>query len=329
VRLQNQTPFPAHLLRVDLPDEDFVRAVVLSKATYELTQAGVLVPSTAPMPILPEPLATPFGTFHGEIYPKKDQVDLCVLGTLERSVPVTALEVSVRAGDHVRRVRVMGDRRWVRGAYGLVPSRPEPFTAMPLGYSRAYGGRAPSEHGEVAWTDNPDGVGFYLREEDAVDRPLPNLEPSGAPHTSAWSEHVPVAGLGPYPMFWGLRAREGVTLNRERTELTGIVPRLFNHAHPDLVVPSIRPGDTVEIDGARDAPVRFELPRTRAHAICWTAHERVDAPATIDGVFVWLDAARVVVTQRAHFQYVFRKGEPRGALVTMTDASAWPPPGGS
>ena len=54
MRLQNQTPFPAHLLRVDLPDEDFVRAVVLSKATYELTQAGVLVPSTAPMPILPE-----------------------------------------------------------------------------------------------------------------------------------------------------------------------------------------------------------------------------------------------------------------------------------
>lgn len=327
MRLQNQTPFPAHLLTVDLPDEHFVRAVVLSKATYDLTAEGMLVPSLAQMPVALEPLVTPFGTFHGEVFPKKDGVDVCVLGTLSRSTPASGVDVVVRVGPYVHRVRVVGDRHWRRTEAGLVPSRPAPFTTMPLGYSRAYGGRAKGEHGEVTWTDNPDGIGFYLREEDAENNPLPNLEAADAPPPAAWNEHAPVAGLGPYPMFWGLRAREGLRLGDDHA-LAHIGPRVFNVAHPDMVVPSLEPGAAVSIDNVRDAPVRFELPHTRAHVVCWTAQERVDAPAAIDGVFVWLDAARVVITQRAHFHYVIRKGEPRGALITLVDAEPWSPPGG-
>lgn len=328
MRLQNQTPFPAHLLTVNIPDEGFVRAVVLSKATYDLTPEGALVPSQEPMPVTPEPLVTPFGTLHGEVFPKKDGVDVCVLGTLSRTTPATAVEVVVRAGPYVHRVAVVGDRRWRRVGDVLVPTAPAPFTTMPLGYARAYGGRAVGEHGEVAWPDNPDGVGFYLREEDANEKPLPNLEAHDAPPPTSWQEHRPVAGLGPYPMFWGLRGREGLSVGDDQM-LADIRPRVFNQAHPDMVVPSLEPGASFSIENVRDAPVRFELPRTRAHVVCWTAQERVDAQASIDGVYVWLDAGRVVITQRAHFHYVIRKGEPRGALVTMVDAEPWAPPEGS
>lgn len=39
---------------------------------------------------------------------------------------------------------------------------------------------------------------------------MPNIEPGDSPALERWEDAAPIAGRGPYPSFWGLRARTPV-----------------------------------------------------------------------------------------------------------------------
>src|SRR5436190_866640 len=70
----------------------------------------------------------------------------------------------------------------------LVASAPEPFSELPLAYSRAYGGKAEFNFEPVAWPDNPDGIGYYLSRDQAMNQPLPNIEPGNGPFIRTWED---------------------------------------------------------------------------------------------------------------------------------------------
>ena len=223
--------------------------------------------------------------------------------------------VTARLGRFTSQLRVLGDRVWEsRGKGDPVPSAPLRFTEMPIAYKRAFGGKAPGSMGEVPWPQNPDGRGFYQTAAEAVGKPLANLEWTAGPAVRSWQDRPDPAGWGPYPMFWGLRAAASVLLDNDKN-VTGMSRKAFNHAHPAMVVDAIAEGERVEIEGVQSQPITFHVPRLPLTLQWSCGPDRGSVPLTADGLYVWIDQRKVVVTGRARFKYPFRRGEPRGARL--------------
>jgi hypothetical protein len=315
VLLDNQTRWPAIGQATELGGEETC-AVIIVKRTYDLARDGSLTPSAEPLPLVPDLLETAYGIFHGELYFSKQGADLCVLGTVRRARPVTSARVHIRLGRHQHALRVVGDRVWQKQSGGaLVPGPPRPFTEMPLSYGRAFGGTADHEGYDSAWPDNPTGVGYYLTAEQAVDHPLANIEEATAPESYLWSDRPPVAGWGPYPNFWGLRAMTAVKVRPDRPEIESVSTSLFNHAHPRLMVPAIVPGETVVVEGLDEAPLAVEVPRDRLLVETRIGGRSAQLDTRIDGVFIWTDARKMVVTSRCNHSYRFHPHELREAIL--------------
>jgi hypothetical protein len=315
VELVNDTPASALLQIAELARPPLA-AVVIAKSTFDLEPDGELRWSADPMPLVPGLLYTVFGMFHGEGYFKKSGVDLCVLGTVRRDEEVTSARVRLSVAHRaLREITVFGDRRWVRSAAGkLVPSEPESFLELPLSYDYAYGGSAPFQGLLAPFTDNPVGRGYYLEEEHALHQRLPNIVWSHDPRPERFDAPQAVAGFGPYPSFWGLRALPNVIVDAETSEIADVRPAIFNHAHPEVVLPELAPGTPIAIEGL-NGDIAFAVPPepVRIEIEVGERRERIAAP--IDGVFVWADARKVVITQRARFAYEIVSEERRRAFV--------------
>ena len=123
-------------------------------------------------------------------------------------------------------------------------------------------------------------------------------------------------------MYWGLRANRAVKADRQTGAVLDVSTELFNHAHPDLILERLGPGEALRVIGVRPRPVEVFTPRERpiVHVTVGSATTR--AAGDVDGVFIWLDAARVVVTWRARFRYAIRQEELRSARLTFTGAEA-------
>ncbi len=319
MRLFNDTGASAILHAANLLEPE-LRAVVIVKRTYTLASDGRLTLAGDPMPIVPDRLSTDFGLFHGELFFRKRGVDLCVLGTVRLDSPVARTEVRLQwqGGGHA--LRVTGDRVWTRTRSGdLIPSAPVPFREMPLSYARAYGGVAEVDGEDVPWPDNPMGIGYYEKADFAVGKPLPNVEPSNYPLSPDWQTRVPVAGWAPYPMYWGLRANRAVKADPDTGAVLDVSTELFNHAHPDLILDRLDPGEPLRVIGARPDPVEVFTPRERPIVEIAVGSTTSVAAGEVDGVFIWLDTSRVVNTWRARFRYAVRKEELRSARLTFVE----------
>ncbi|MBK6516585.1 MAG: DUF2169 domain-containing protein [Polyangiaceae bacterium] len=107
--------------------------------------------------------------------------------------PCTAREVRLELGVLKKRLYVSGDRHWRGGS----ASAPSPFTELPMGWERAFGG-----HG---YPDNPLGRGVAPGQGPAGPvHWLPNIEDPKAA-VGAPSDRPAPAGLGPYPATWPQR----------------------------------------------------------------------------------------------------------------------------
>jgi uncharacterized protein YjbI with pentapeptide repeats len=103
------------------------------------------------------------------------------------SGPVGGQEVLVKVGNRVKSLFISGDRKWIDG----YPSKPEPFTTMPVDYLHAFGG--------LSFNNNPDGKGFK-------DGNLPNIEYARSMMTSE-SDIPEIAGFAPLDPSWPQRMR--------------------------------------------------------------------------------------------------------------------------
>lgn len=311
MELVNASPHQAALLRTDLGAGDVV-GVAIVKATFDFDDRGATAPAAEPMPLVKQFLETPFGIFHDEHFFKKQGVDLCVLGHVKRQRPVHEARVRLTCGARRWELLVLGDRRWQR-SYGnqLLPSSPASFTEMPLGYSHAFGGEVMLSELAYAYPANPKGRGFYRTAEEAEKQPVHNIDdPRLAPATWKPTELRP-AGWGPYPNFWALRATGAVVQDAKTGDLQSVRPSLFNHAHPDLVLEAVQPGEPILIDGLQDQPIQLGVPKPPAVVHLTVGAETRELDAPIDGIFVWTDQRKLVITQRARFRYVRRPRELR------------------
>lgn len=313
MELINHTDFPARLLKLEVEPEFPIRAAVLWKATYALHPTGEVTHAHDPMPILSDRLETRFGVFHAETFFQKEDVDVVFAGTLRTSIPVTEANIVLRTRGLEHRMRVMGNRRWVRLGDRLVPSEPEPFVEMPITYGRAYGGRTEVDGLQQVFAANPEGVGYYGSEAQADNMPLPNLLAFDAPREIGWDTPLAVVGWGPYPMHWELRAREGIIPQGtpEAPELPRLRPRLNNNAHPGLIVAELHPGDRLEFEGVDGSCAVVHLPDEVLFVQAQVGEVVEQCVGRIDGVVWWHDVGRLTVTHRAFFSYEHRRNELR------------------
>jgi hypothetical protein len=317
MHLRNETRWPAMLQQADFGTPTRY-AVVISKQTYLRQPDGALAPVEDPMPITGDPVETSYGTLNGDIFLRKEGADLCVLGSVRRKRKHAELAVTVACQQFRHTLRVSGDRAWLPTAdkRKLVPSAPVPFDEMELSYRRAYGGVARAEGMEAPNPDNPIGRGYHTTRDEAVGKLLPNIESAAARPIRAWEDRPAPAGWGPYFMSWGLRASDAVKADPKTGTLLSISPKVFNNAHPELVLRQIDPGSRIVLDGVRDQPWTVDLPRALGRVSVVVGLQTFEATSRIDGVFVWLDTDRVVVTQRANFRYAFEREQVRGATLT-------------
>jgi uncharacterized protein YjbI with pentapeptide repeats len=138
-----------------------------------------------------------------------------------------------------KKLLVFGDRYWRGGTFGRSMTEPAPFTQMPLGWERAFGGES--------YPKNPLGRGIAAAEgNDEI--PLPNVEDPAACVSSPGQRPEP-AGFGPLEMGWPQRQSKAGTYDDRwlQEDFPGYArdtdPAFFSAAAPDQRIQGVFRGD--------------------------------------------------------------------------------------
>jgi hypothetical protein len=302
--LENRTTFSAGLFRTII-DDTRLAAAVICRVTYDL-EGGRAIPSAdQPWIVSFPPRETEYGLLESDECFYRGGVDVFVFGhaCTPRGTKVERLEVSVSIGKSFHRsVVVTGDRSWRKSGRKLVASDPVPFSKIPLRVEYAFGGKGKWDGLETMYPDNPDGKGYYLDEEAAIDQPLPNIEEPDA-LVRAWDDRPPPAGVAPCPLGCSLRFHNGVKMEEDGT--TRILPTFFNSAFPRMIAREVLPGDPVRIEGVSpDGPISFLVPDTDLWTRIRFDDELAERKLAIDQVGIEADRVRMFITYRYPFRYV-------------------------
>ncbi|WP_437971496.1 DUF2169 domain-containing protein [Sorangium sp. So ce260] len=337
MKLRNETRHAALLLRTaSSRSDDHMLGCVIARPTYRLAGGALAATPDDPWPISAAPVPTPLGTMPGDKPFYMGGIDVLLGGKVRQpgGAARPRLDVELDVGRTFRRrIAVLGDRTWVPGAGGhLVPSEPEPFVSMDLGYERAFGGTCPTDYGlDMPFTPNPAGRGFYLDAKNALGKPLPNLEDPARLLRSFGDTPDPV-GLGYYPAGGALRARAATSaampdparLSPGRTpELPmshrDILPTFFNMGHPGMMIDAggePKPGDGIRLaHGLRGGDLAFAMPALRMHVHVQLEDRQYVFPMHLDQIGIIAGEGRVFFSLRCVFEYRIRKEERRTATL--------------
>jgi hypothetical protein len=215
--MQAEVTNPAPSVYVDLYSRGAGRQAicVFVKRTYDLVPGRMVRSSRGEIPLLFEPIeedadgteAVACQVAECDLIPRKPCTDIVVHGHVRSpgAVPITNMVAALRIGEHCKQVSVVGDRR-VSWRPGTRPSfgAPEPFTALPLTWRRAFGGidgslvppkptdmielltaLDPEQH-PGAYPRNPAGTGWVINADERMldGLRLPNFERPEHPITA-------------------------------------------------------------------------------------------------------------------------------------------------
>jgi len=316
LELRNQTPYAAAFFNCVVSPDELLGAVV-ARATFCLERDTLVFDEKNPFPVGNEPLKLPEGELDREVPFLRNGVDLMILGHAYApdGKPVESLTMSIKVGQKfLRKILVIGDRVWEGDRDHLKPSRIQPFLKMPLSYQRAYGGRCLGEAGLMAFPGNSEGRGFYLTPEQALGKPLPNLEDPDHPIRS-WKDQPNPVGTAPYPASGSLRLVNSIELTKDPLKeevrspsdirIKRIKPEFFNNAHPSMIIyEPLHPGDIIEISNLTpEGPFRFFLPDLSMHAHVQLENRHFLFPAHLESIVILGDERRVFFTSRVAFRY--------------------------
>lgn len=239
--------------------------------------------------------------------------DVIVLGDAVAPTAAVRAAVRIRVGSYDLRLDVIGDRVWTRSWGRLVPSPPESFGRMPIVWGRAFGGAAKGAYGPVPFAANPLGRGYYLTEDEAEGKPLPNIEDPDHP-VERWSDQPRPVGCGPYPSNWWLRLGRYVKID-PAAEAVRVQPEvgIFDRAHPHLSGQRVDGGEIV-IEGMHaSGRIVLAIPRCPAVVDIQVGDRGGTRELTLDEIVVDLHRGYVDFTWRKGFTYRFK---PHATRVT-------------
>jgi hypothetical protein len=313
--LHNETPFAAVAIpSLDVDGMDLLLIVVA--AQFELPEPDYadsrlrLFPKQEPPNMAEEFVGEPGRSSikrDGQSAYVKPATDVHVRGDAyaPRDKAVTRMDVNIRVGPCAVDLRVWGDRTWTRAGR---PSEPAPFVSMPLVWERAYGGVAASstERKPAFEARNPIGCGLETSAQDAIAKPVPNIEDPRAPLRQLGDRAQPV-GVGPIGRDWQPRVGYAGTYDeawvRQRAPLW---PRDFNErffcSAPSYLQasPHLSGGEPVALQGLHpDGPISFRLPQLRLASRSHFLDDVIDRTPVLDGVLIETDVRRLTMYYRA------------------------------
>jgi len=146
---------------------------LIAKRTYDIVSGTCKVSSEQAPLATEDTMEDPENPLYSDVVAENDLIaykpttDVVVRACAyaPRGRQVYHCDCSVRVGSLSKIVRVYGNRRIESKIIrGLSFTDPEPFSEMPIGYSRAYGGMSVDERGTIRrYYPNPIGKGFYLK----------------------------------------------------------------------------------------------------------------------------------------------------------------------
>lgn len=319
MKLDNRTEFPAVLVRGVLGD-DMMFGSLAVRVTYDL--GPELRPAAEQLwEASVRPFDSPQGEMPGDELFYRGGVDLFVFGHARApgGRPTASMDVVCEVGDKFRHaVRVFGERRWVGRPLGAPRiGDPEPFREMPLTFDRAFGGKDEWDGLEVPFPANPEGRGFALDARSLAGRLLPNLEHPERLIAAPMDQPEPV-GLGLAPLGFGPRTMRHVDFDPETGMLERLGPGYFNHAFPDMIMPSsVVPGDLLAVHGVReDGPLELVIPPCPLTAHLSFDDKVIEERPALDQVGVEADEGRAFVSYRWPFRYRMIPEQKRDLVLT-------------
>lgn len=292
MELVSSTPLAAHLnIGRTLPNG--LRAgLLLAKATFTFDERGRLrLDDQGPLPLFDADKETALGLIPRDNMPRNDPAfEVCLLGKAHAPFgkPVPHVRVTLSVGDTTRSLDVHGNRFWVGQGPSAVLSAPEPFTEMPLTYSRAFGGTADIQIDvdspvEVSYPQNPEGVGFdpapvadMLHKElncptgfprFPLERAVPNIEAADSP-LRHWSDAPSPELWSAVPLSSTIHDQRCFRVEGEGNRARAVrVPGHLHRAHPAWVLPHApAPGTTIQLHNlSRSASLELRFPKLEVH----------------------------------------------------------------
>jgi len=348
----NETDWPAEIFRNEL-EENIMYNSVLARIRYKILNDNSLVPLTDGKnqlkDIRREPIEQEFGTIEPDLFFPRTGTDVIIIGyAMSINGYVDEMLINVSAGPYNESLKIIGDRVWEKNFFSkqLTPTKPEPFIKMPVKYQLAFGGVANHENGEVPNPYNPIGKGYYLSKNEAIGKPLPNIED---PHNliSVWKkpqkkniqEHInnikPV-GFAPYPSNWALRLQNIIKWEEnieeidpnDLEELYNIMETidfapengLFDRAHPKLSGKKIMPGQTIMIKGmSKNGLISFDIPKSPFEVFIELEDEKYSREMVLEEIFIDLINSYVDLSYRKLFDYEFIPHQTRITCLKYKD----------
>ncbi|MBA54408.1 MAG: hypothetical protein CMK89_08140 [Pseudomonadales bacterium] len=270
--LNNKTPFAAERTwGRDL--NGWHQWIVAVKATYDILPDGELELAEEQA----EPLFAPeyFGEpglsslqYEADLIPTKPTTDIIVNGTAYApgGKPSTEFAVALRANGKQKALRVLGERYWEQGLTGLKPSKPQPVTAVPIRYEKAFGGwdRSNPNPAKQKWDPrNPVGSSL-IQNDEQLGKTLHQFEYlEGSPHKTG------PAGFGAIDSFWSPRSQHIGTYDKAWQENRHPLlpldwkPQSLQCAPQDQQTEKpLRGGENIELFNLTpDGQLAFQLPR--------------------------------------------------------------------
>lgn len=322
-QLHNATPLPAGYT-TGLMKNGRNCLVIVAKATYDFPadRQGDVVFSPEQQPLFEtdayagEPgYSAPIS--ENDYPPLKRRCDVVLLNTVAHALegePIPHMDVGVRIGPWEKRLRVVGNRRWRhRWMKRYVPTEPEPFVHMPIGYDHAYGGiaihpDAEPDEGAPAYRPNPVGRGYlaYDDRRHIEDSPLPNTEAPDQPIQTPYDDYRPMA-FGPVARNWLPRSDWGGTYDDHWQEHhKPLLPddfdeRYYQCAPQDQWIDYPRGGEAVTLTGLDpEGETRLTLPRRKVPMqVIFANGDRHNLNPVIDTLVIDPTHRRLTLTWRA------------------------------
>lgn len=319
MELQNQTRYPAGLFRT-VQSEHLLLAAALVRVTYDIRGDGIHPSEAQPWRVSAGPWACEYGPMDPDESIVKGGTDVFAFGAaVAPAKPVDMMNVSIAVGArHRHRLIIMGDRFWERHWRKLRPTPARAFQRMPLVLANAYGGKDIWDKLEMPFPSNPGGKGYVFAKETAEGKPLPNIEDPRRPITS-WRDNPDPMGTGIAGMMFGPKLPSVVDVDPKSQRVRGIRPLLYNTAFPDMIVPVVRPGDAVVVEGmSAQGPLRFAVPEPPVKLMVRFGEKRDTVPVRVDQIGIEPDKSRVFVAWRFPFRYRMNPMQLREARLTSS-----------
>src|SRR5687767_991336 len=178
MELINHTNYPAMLFR-SIVEKDYLITSVIVRVTYDIKDDKVLPSPTQDWLLHNGPWESEYGPMESDRIFRMGGVDILAFGKAraKNKTAVKEMEVKVKLENKLSHsIIVFGNRFWEKNIFGIRIGDPDPFTEMPLTLYNAFGGKAEWDGLPIPYANNIYGKGFYWEKEEAINRPLPNIE---------------------------------------------------------------------------------------------------------------------------------------------------------